>query len=171
MKFVWGCVLVGAALIAASLQLSGCGSEEEELDLDRYFQRLENISGAHDARVDALREESQGVGENIEVTRHYFAGFNAIVRQTLNDMKDMHPPAQAQEAHNEHVAAAAELLALLEDFSDQLAGVESPSGLEAVLAQLDEPPLDTAMERAANACLQVQTIADENGIEVDLACK
>ena len=170
MESSWRCVLVVAVLTAVHL-LPGCGGGEEELDLGQYFERLEDISDVQDARVDALREESQGVGDDIETTRRYFAGFSDTLRQVLKDMQAMHPPAEVREAHSEQVRAAAELLALLEDFSDQLADVESTSDLRAVLAKLDEPPLETAMERAVSACQQVQAIADENGIEVDLACK
>jgi len=111
----------------------------------------------------------EGVGEDIEATRDYFDSFDAIVRQAVNDLKGLNPPAEARAAHDEFVAGGAEMLASLEDFSDRLAEVESPSGLAALFAE-PMPALDAAQQRATDACLQLQEIADENGIEVDLEC-
>jgi len=168
MKLLWRYVLVVAALMAGSLLLSACGGGEEELDLDEYFRRFEDITDAADTSMDRL--VSEGVGEDIEATRDYFDSFDAILRQALNDVKDIHPPAEARAAHDEFVAGGAEMLASFEDFSDRLAEVESPSGLAALFAE-PMPALDAAQQRVTDACLQLQEIADENGIEVDLECE
>ena len=129
-----------------------------------------DIKQAGDTRIGMLKKEPQGVGEDMEATRDYFDGFEAIFRQTLNDLNDIHPPAQAQDAHEEFVAALSRMLALAEHFNDRLADLESPSDLEALLAQ-NEPSFDAAAERFDNACVQLQGIAHENGIEVNLGCE
>ena len=141
--------------------------EEEGLDLDQYFRRLEDITDATITGVSMLK--SQGVGEDIQATRNYADSFNAIVKQTLNDLRDIHPPGEAQDAHDEFVAALAAGLAVWEDLSDRLADLESPSGLEALLAEF-EPSFGATSERSGNACLELQGIADDNGIDVDLEC-
>jgi len=167
-KFLWRYVLVVVALVAGSLLLSACGGGEEELDLDQYFRRFEDITDAADTSMDRLVFE--GVGEDIEATRDYFDSFDAILRQVLNDLKGLNPPAEARAAHDEFVAGGVEMLASFEDFSDRLAEVESPSGLAALFAE-PMPASDAAQQRVTDACLQLQGIADENGIEVDLECE
>ena len=170
MKFLWQYVLVVAALIVGSVLLAGCGGGEEELDLDQYFRRLEGIGDDAQTRMGMLQEEYQEVGEDIEATRDYVDAIEGITKQALNDLKDLHPPAEARDAHDEFVGGASEMLAVWEDRSDRLAGVESLSELQAVLVE-DRPTSDVVAERVDNACRQLQGIADENGIEVDVGCE
>jgi len=170
MKFLWQYALVVAALIVGSVLLAGCGGGEEELDLDQYFRRLEGIGDDAQTRMGMLQEEYQEVGEDIEATRDYVDAIEGITKQALDDLKDLHPPAEARDAHDEFVGGASEMLAVWEDRSDQLAGVESLSELQAVLVE-DRPASDVVAERVDNACRQLQGIADENGIEVDVGCE
>ena len=170
MKFLWQYVLVVAALIVGSVLLAGCVGGEEELDLDQYFQRLEGIGDDAQTRMGMLQEEYQEVGEDIEATRDYVDAIEGITKQALNDLKDLHPPAEVRDAHDEFVGGASQMLAVWEDRSDQLAGVESLSELQAVLVE-DRPASDAVAERVDNACRQLQGIADENGIEVDVGCE
>ncbi len=167
MKFLWRYVLVVAGLVAGSLLLVACGGGEEELKLDEYLRQFDRISDDAQTRVERL--ESEGVGQDIEASRDYFDSLVDIFEETFNDLKNLQPPGEARDAHSEFVAAGAEMLASLEDFSDQLADVESPSELQALLAE-PMPAFAAASEQSANACLELQGIADENGIEVDLAC-
>lgn len=170
MKFPWRFVMVIVALVAGSLLLPACGGGEEELDLDEYFQQLEEIVESTNTRIETLGEESQGVGEDMEATRDYFEGVEAIVGQNLSDLKDISPPAEAQDAHDELVAALEERSALWQDFTEQVADLESISEVETLIEELDQS-FEAIAERASAACLQVQGIADENGIEVDLECE
>jgi hypothetical protein len=175
MKFLWQYVLVVAALIVGSVLLAGCGGGggggggggEEELDLDQYFRRVEEIMNEMETRSKKL-EEYEGAGQEIEATRDYVDAVEGITRQALNDLKDLHPPAEARDAHDEFVGGVSQMLALWEDLSDGLADVESPSELQAVLAE--DSASDAVLEQVDNACRQLQGIADENGIEVDVRC-
>ena len=168
MKFLWRHVLAISALMAASL-LATCGGNEA-LDLGQYFRRVEDIEEAAETRANALNEQSQGLGQDIEATRSYFEGFEAIQADILNDLNDMHPPAEARDAHVEYVAALEEALALTGGFSDRLAAVQSSSDLEAVVSGLNDPAFDATLQRLSDACLELQRIAADNGIEVDLRC-
>ncbi len=171
MKLLWWCLLVVAALVAACLLLPACGGDDGELGLDEYFRRVDEIGDANRARIGALDEQPGIVGEDLESTQNYFEGFEASVERALNELRDLDPPAEAQDAHDEFVAALSEAQALWQDIGDQVADVESASELPAVLQQLDEPPYDTAGDRFDDACLELQAIADENGIEVFLECE
>jgi hypothetical protein len=183
MRILWRCVLVVALLIAGSLLLAGCGGEEEEgaatpaagtqqaveeeLSLDEYFRQFDRISD--DAETRAERLDPEALGQDIEASQDYFDGLVHIFEQTFNDLKNLQPPAEARDAHNEFVAGGEEMQASLEDLSERIAGAESLSELEARLAE-PMPALAAAGVRMDDACLQLQGIADENGIEVDLEC-
>jgi len=161
--------IVLIAALALTLGLAACGGGEKELDLDQYFRQLEDINDSTQARIDILQEESQGVGVEIEPTRDYVDGLQAITKEALNDLKDLHPPAEARDAHDEFVAGLSELLALREALGDRLADLESPSELQTLLVEPDEP-VTAATRRVDNARCQLQGIAGGNGIEVDLGC-
>lgn len=175
MNFLWRHVLVVAAVMAGCLLLAACNGGEEaepelELDLHQYLQRFQEINDATQTSVDALDEQFEGAGEDIGATQGYFDSFNAIAEQTINDLKALEPPAEARNAHDEFVAGLDQMLTLYEDISDRLADVKSLSELQAVFEEPD-PAFGTASARITSACLQLQGIADENGIDVDLRCE
>lgn len=170
--------------VAGSLLLAACGGdeeegtatpaagtqqavEEEELSLDEYFRQFDRISDEAQTRVQRL--ESEAVGQDIDASQDFYDGLVSIFGQTFNDLKNLQPPSDAWDVHNEFVAASAEMQASLEDLSERLADVESLSDLQTLLAE-PMPAFETAGERMDNACFRLQEIADENGIDVDLEC-
>jgi hypothetical protein len=136
----------------------------EELSLEEYFRQMEAIGEDVQTGVAALEEE--GLGQEIEATQDYIYGFEAIVQQAVNDVNDLDPPAEAQADHDKFAAALSGLQAVLEDLSNRVTDVESPSNLSGLLAEI--APVG---ERFEDACLELEAIADENGIEVDLHCE
>jgi len=172
MRSLCRCLLTAVALIAGCLLLGACGGEEEEMDLDAYFQWFEDFLADGATRMEVLGVECEQFGEGVEETWHCLDGFVVMIEESINDLNDIHPPPEARDAHDEYVAALAAHIAVWQDFwRERLADVESPSELEAVLADLgDQSALDAADERFEDACLQLQGIAAENGIEADLKC-
>ena len=168
MKFLSRYLLAISALMAVLLLVT-CGGDGTS-DLDRYFRQLEDIEAVAEARANALNEQSQGLGQDIEVTRSYFEGFEAIQQETLDGLNGMRPPAEVGDAHAEYVAALQQALALTVGFADRLAAAASSSDLEAVLAGLNDTSFDAISQRLSGACLELQGIATDKGIEVDLRC-
>jgi hypothetical protein len=166
MKVLWRRVPAISALAAVSLLVT-CGGDKA-LNLGEYFGRLEDVQQTAEVRANALNEQS--VGQDIESSRKYFEGFEAIQRDTLDALNDMHPPAEVRDAHLEYVAALQQALALTVGFSDRLAAATSSSDLETVIAGLSDPSFDAASRRLSSTCLDLQGIATANGIEVDLRC-
>jgi hypothetical protein len=173
MNVPWRFLAVVLAVVAGSLLLAACGNGEEEVDVDEYFQRLDEIEGGIKTGIGALRKESEGpIGEDVEATRAYVDGYQDVIGQALNDMKELQPPAEAGDAHDEFVGALSNMLPLWEDLGERLADVESPSEVQEVLvASGAEPPWQTTAQRFTNACRELQGIADEKGIDVDLDCQ
>ncbi len=164
------------ALVASVTVTSGCGAggdDGEELTLQEYFQRLDAIYDEGHARSEALAEAAAGTPgqEDLsaeEILAHYRARYGAsrdIASDFLAALRDLDPPTEATDAHNQAVGA---MEAALEDYEDFLEGTSDSPSPEEAAPLLDE--LYAALGRNKDSCLTLQTVADENDIDVDLAC-
>ena len=101
-----------------------------------------------------------GGGEELTLEEYF-----QQVQATFDDMSDIDPPADVEDAHNELLVAVTDLAEAYADLD-----VESLSGLGDLLSQLLSPGLIEATERLLNACSELQGIASDNSIDLDLAC-
>jgi hypothetical protein len=176
MKLPWCFLTLVLAVVAGSLLLAACGGdggEGEELSLEEYFQQFDAIEEAMYTSIGALEEEAEGViGEDIETTQDYIAGYHDIVEQGLNDVRALQGPSEVGDAQDEFTAALSNMISLWDDLSDQLADVETTSELQDLLLEIqnDTEWLDTS-QQFTDACLELQGIADDNGIQVVLDCE
>jgi hypothetical protein len=176
MKLPWHFLTLVLAVVAGSLLLAACGGdggEGEELSLEEYFQQFDAIEEVMYTSIGTLEEESEGVvGEDIETTQDYIAGYHDIVEQGLNDVRALQGPSEVGDAQDEFAAALSSMISLWDDLSDRLADVETTSELQDLLLgiQNDAQWLD-ASQQFTDACLELQGIADDNGIQVVLDCE
>ena len=173
MKLPWRFLMVALAVVGGSLLLAACGGGDgEELSLDEYFQQLDSIEEGIKTGTAALDEASAGViGEDVEATRDYIDGYQGIVGEAANDMKDLDPPSEVGDAHDEFVAALSGMVSVWGDLSDRLGDVETTTEMQTLLMDTQaEEPWQTATQRFTEACRALQGIADEKGIDIDLDC-
>ena len=162
---------IGALLVALGAIASACGGGN--LSLPEYFRQVEGTSNEMDDRFAALgievvsEEELDLEAGVIEANRIFYNAALPIQRDFADALADIDPPADVEDAHKEIVDATAELVQVYQDVADRLADVGSASELDELF---DEPELETASYRFAQACFQLQGIADANGIDVDLEC-
>jgi hypothetical protein len=174
MKLPWRFLMMVLAIVAGSLLLAACGGGEGEgLSLDEYFQQFDAIEEGMKTDTTALDEQSVGIiGEDIQATQDYVAGYHDIVEQGLNDVKALQAPSEVGDAQDEFVAALSNMISLWDDLSDRLADVETTSELQDLLVALQgETQWLEASQQFTDACLELQGIADENGIDVTLDCE
>ena len=174
MKLPGRFLTVVLAVVAGSLLLAACGGggDGEELSLDEYFQQLDSIEQGIKTDIGGLDEASVGViGEDVEATRVYVDDYQGIVGEGVDNMKELEPPSEVGDAHDEFVAALSGMLPLWQDLGDQLKDIETTSEMQTLLmGTQDEEPWQTATQRFADACRALQGIADEKGFDIDLEC-
>lgn len=174
--------LIAVAILSLGAVASACGGGDDggngggggpELTLEDYFQQLGEIDDTFSAEADAIETASGGTAaslEDEEATLNLLADDLGkqldLVDAFISDVADLNPPAEAQEAHDEAVAAFRELAGLLENVIDEVGNAESMADLEAI----DDTELTAADERVTEACLAVEQIAADNDIDVDLDC-
>lgn len=176
-----------AALATASLLLAGCGSDGDsregaqptlrpdtpegaEPTLDTYFGQLADLRETYASRAEAMGERAMTLADDdLEGYQDYFREMQALFAESVDAVKDLDPPPQVRTAHDAFVAAQSQLQVATGDLRDRVESVGSVSDLVAVLRDAG-----TASEEANAgvdaACRQLQTIAGENGIDVDLKC-
>lgn len=156
------CVL----LLALGTFATACG-DSDELTLKEYFQRVEEILGDSDNRAEALEGAFPGAFEEPAATSDFFRASATIFGEANDKMDDIDAPTEVQEAHNKFVAATVGLLDVTESIADGLADVGLASEFGGLL-ELKQPEFDAANERMEAACRALQSIADDNGIAIDL---
>ena len=167
-------VLIAVMLIALA---SACGGDGggDSAGLERYYQRVDELVDDVVEQGDELLEESftdvdisSAEDAQLAASRAYLQGFLEIIDQFLDDLREIEPPSEVREAHDAFVEAADEFAGASSDVIGQIGDVLSPDGLGELL---DDPNLSEAGDRIEQACFEVQDLAEEHGIEIDLNCE
>ena len=162
-----------AILLAAMAAFAAaCGGSGETLTLEEYFQRLDAVDNEADERGQAIEDEFPQAFEEPKPTQEFINSLTALVRDFVDGLEQIDPPAQVEDAHNEAAAAGTDLAQVLEEAAPQLESVESASELEDVIGDVfaENSEFAAADERFTNSCVALQQIADDNDIDVDLDC-
>lgn len=170
-------LFVGVLLLALSMVAGACGGGSGgsggggELTLEEYFQRLEVVASDYDQRGDALfesfGEEFDSEEEQIRATQEFWIEFLVLLEEFVGDLADVDPPSEVEASHEESVDAGAQMLKAFREFVD---GVTQAESLTELAEGFDDIELDAAGDRFEQACVELQGIADDNGIDVDLEC-
>ena len=167
-----GSLLVAVLLIATVAAACG-GGDGDELSLEQYFEQVDTIVAGLEQRTAALDQPLEQTfdseEEQIEAFREAFTTVLPIYRDFVGDLDEMDPPAEVADAHGELVAGFANLVPGVEDLILQLAEIESASEFSDLLLDPDSAFVSAIGELTA-ACLQLQSVADDNDLDVDLEC-
>ena len=159
------------AALAATLAFAACGDDDgggggDRLTEEAYFARLTEIDDEVDARFDSdiFTAESETAQDIIE-------NFKAVLGDGVSQVEDLNPPETLQADHDDLLDklhdAQDDLDAAGADFSDD----DLPEDVEERLfLSEDSPIIDSFMAVDAKFC-ELQTIADEKGIEADVGCE
>ncbi len=169
-----GSLLVAAMLLGAVVAAcGGSGGGGGELSLEQYFDRVGSIIEGLEERTatldQPLEQEFDSEAEQIEAARDAFTSVLPVFQDFVDDLDDLDPPSEVADAHRELVAGFVNLLEGLEALIDQLAEVESAAEFTELLLGPDSG-FGSAIGQLAVACLQLQSIADDNDVDANLEC-
>ena len=179
MKF-FALSVTALVFLALGVIASACGDDGGGgLSLEEYFQQLDAIQDNADAQF--ATQEAGGSDQvpgpdasEEEVADFVRQGFQATVTTLTTAAaaaSELDPPGEVEEAHNQLVAAVEDAVAAIQVIVDEFPEQLSSSDLENLDALLDTSEGDAAFVRLDEACLDLQTIADDNSIDVDLECE
>ena len=159
--------LFGALLTASA---AACGGGGGALSLEDYFQELDTILADVEAELDDLDEQYPDVFVDPDQTRDSFDKAIPLVEGAVGDVRDLTPPEEAKDAHQEFLDAADDVLEAYGTLSDRVEDVESEDELDQVLTELDAE-VSPVFERIDDACFGLQSVADDNDVDVGLNCE
>lgn len=125
--------------------------------LTAYFQEIAPLVNSIDDRSSeqVIREPNEA-----------FSAWGFVIFQTVNDLQDIDPPGTVAEAHQELISALNDAAAGLARMAAENQDVETLE--EAGLLRNEDEELIAAAGRARAACADLEQIADESDIPVDL---
>ena len=143
-------------------------------DLDSYFASMEDIATRTDEQLEAIGDELisgdfESEEEEIQATRDAFQQQGEILEAALLEMSELDPPEEAAEAHANFVVELQNVAAISSDLLADLQGITTVADAEVVIEGYGES-LTAADETFDEACLELQTIADDNDIDRNLQC-
>ncbi len=172
-------VLIAVLLLALIALASACGGDGggdgDALSLKQYYQRVDELVDDVVEQGDELLEEaftdvdtSSSEDAQLAASEVYLQGFVEIIDQFLDDLRDIEPPSEVRDFHDAFVDAANDFAGASRDVIDRIEDVLSPGGLGELL---DDRDLNEAGDRVEQACFDVQDLAEEHGIDIDLNCE
>jgi hypothetical protein len=158
-------LLLGPLFVALFLVVA-CGDDGGgSVSLDVYFQRLEELDQTFSDNTDELDNQIEQ-SEDVDEVRGWMEETVTEFETFLDGLRDLDAPEEAADAHERAVSGLEEFIPKLSEGVDSVSDVDSLVELFAPFNDLDQ----TGLERAREACLDLEQIALDNDIEVDLDC-
>ncbi len=160
-------VLIAALLLALASFAAACGSDDEALSIEEYFGRLDALNARFEADLQEVDTEN-AEEEDLKLIQANFANTVAVLATFAGGVSDLEPPDEIKSQHEEVAEALrAYADALGGDYFDQVSNLDSIEELQALA--VDEE-LVAAGARVGEACLVLEQLAADNGIQIDFNC-
>jgi hypothetical protein len=122
------------------------------------------------AKATAVEQQFPTAFQESAATRDYLVETSSIVAEALDALRGIDAPEQVQSAHGEFVDALAASQEAWDNLVNELGENPSPTDIADVSERLG-PQLEAASADFATACLALENIATDNGIDVNLECQ
>ena len=140
-------LFLAVLLLAVAASTAACGGDSQG-SVKGYFQQVDEAYGM----FEGVGLES-GLREYDSVEDFMINAFIPTYRDFVDSLEDIDPPAEVELAHEELVAAEAEVLQLFEVSTDRYAALRSVVDLGDLL---DEPDFEAVGDRAIETCRNVR---------------
>lgn len=172
---------LAAIVLLALLAVAGCGDDDgggtdgDRTALTTYFDGVEEIFGdaleATSEAEDRLNDAADApLNERLAALDTYLEEIDVVFGEAVRRLHDMNAPSLASEGHERFIDGVEDSMAAGDELRDDIPDISTEEQLEERLSEFDGE-VEDAVEASEEACLELQMIADEQGIDVDLDCE
>jgi hypothetical protein len=151
-----------------SLLIVACGGSDS-MSLEEYLTEFARIGEETEDAVDAVPTPDVGsdpsVEEGKDALTDYFDEIRDVTDGARDEIEDLEPPSEAEDEHENFLEEIDELLDAINAYAERIADADTVEEFQA--ATSDTSDLDATN---FSACDDLQQLADENDIDVDLQC-
>ena len=186
--------IIASLLVVAGSFAAACGGDDggggdddggggDALTLDAYFERVKTImdraeeSGdAVETEIDERIGEATEVGEMLNALADGLDTFQGVAADVASDLGDIDPPSEVESQHRQLTAVFDVAASALDGLRSDVDEIDPDGAEEVILEQLTEFGTNVETEfgsletQSEVLCFELQAIADENSIDIDLDC-
>ena len=155
------------AVVAVTSVSAACSSDPAA----DYFSDVRDVNQSYIAEA----AELPGVGPSSspDDLRAFFPERTAAIDNALDGLVEITPPAEFAIAHNKFIDGLAHFANLSEAIALETETLETEQDVQSLAAHpvLGIGPSNDVEEAAVDACLVLQSMADENEVDVNLGCE
>ena len=162
-------VLVAISLLIVGSLAVACGGADETLTFEEYFARFDELGDQFEAGLQEAGTDVPTDNEDdaLSVIRENLVSPVALYAIFVRGVSELKPPDGITSEHEELEEAMRAFGDVLTEYSGEISNVASMEELQALASN---EALEAAGTRAEEACLALQQIAANAGIELDLNC-
>jgi len=168
--------LIACLPFVAGVIFMACNGESGP-PLEEYFQQIEPLfvdtadrSTAWEQQLQDKLAVAQSQEERVVVFQEGLDGMASAFSALSVQLRPIEPAEKAKDAQAEVQTTTQALLDLFQNLWDRGQAIETEDDLDRLLAELDGPEITAAEKQQAEACSNLQAVAEENDLDVDLAC-
>ena len=173
-------LISSAALLSVALAAFACGGDDDDrvqaLPAAQYFSRVDSIfqdadtrSNEIESQFDDARQKATTLDEELRAIDEFLTASIANFQQAIVKLEALAPPAALQESHERFLNAARDTVRVSQDFLEKLGGVETRREADDLINTFDTDA-SPIIDRADQACSELQNAAEAQNIDVDLDC-
>ena len=143
-------------------------------DLEAYFAEFEQIALRTDDKLEQIGSDLQNAtfasdAEEIAATQNGLQQSGETIERATLDISDLDPPPEAEDAHADFIEKLQAVLQLQARLLTDTEDVSTSAELDALVESYNTDLSDADAE-FDSACVALQGIADDHGIDADLRC-
>jgi hypothetical protein len=169
----WALGFIAASSLVFITAACGGGGDDPQT-LEEYLglyeaadNRAEQASDQLDTQYAAVLSQTQLTDDNRPDVQAYFQELGEVGQTYVDEISDLNPPEEAEDLHEASVESYQHVLDLYDDAQADIGQVTSIGGLQALF---DTPEINDALEAANEDCRELQQLATDNNVDVDLEC-
>jgi hypothetical protein len=152
---------------------TGDGNPELESYLEEYNAISGDFAAEAETRSSQFTTEVEGVTDPDELSSlldGFLSDFGDLLDDIIADLEDLDPPDEAADLHDAQIAKLDEARGIVTDARDRLVDATTVNEIGVIAQEFGGALIDLG-EELSQDCVELQAVADDEGVDIDLNCE